>query len=541
MITYHQGQFVFFRSLFRVHGSALHRAMIPSLFSSGVLLILEYTAYHPSLEAGDRWFKGLGFLLGAFTFLLTFKCSFSYNRYWEACTAIHQMQSKWLDVGMEIAAFHLQSERFSQIRPPAFGKHPHIDHVVRKRERLRPMTPMKLQEILREEEDDDYDDINLDESMGSFVSPKKKRGFKSFLRKRRSKGRNNVSSKNTAKSRSFFISNQNEDYSITDDRPLRSINNTNSQYDETQSLAAGVFKNSSSSSNKFGGGGGEESKRGRRPGLLSKIKSVPDLTGGMSKTKAGPSLFLQEASHLLSLLSAVAFATLRNDVESAESPLSNYMPGSPWPPVDPDAENAFIPYNFYKTSRLSVMFRYLCGTFRSPAQRTVYNACRPFCVLGGVSDAEVDVLQRARGPLAKTALCTMWLQEFISREFLNGAMGNVSPPIISRLFQYTSDGMIGYNQARKVRDEGLQNAHCYSYVIDHISLVASFVIKQVAYIPFPFPHSQLTTFFLASITVFMPVLMLSYIPEIIVAVVMNTLTVWVFFGKYNTVQKQRHS
>ena len=82
--------------------------------------------------------------------------------------------------------------------------------------------------------------------------------------------------------------------------------------------------------------------------------------------------------------------------------------------------------------------------------RTLYNAARPFRVIGGVSDAEIEFLQAARGPLAKVALCSMWLQEFITREYMAGSTGKVAPPILSRLYQFTSDGMIGYNQARKV-------------------------------------------------------------------------------------------
>jgi hypothetical protein len=44
----------------------------------------------------------------------------------------------------------------------------------------------------------------------------------------------------------------------------------------------------------------------------------------------------------------------------------------------------------------------------------------------------------------------MWLQEFISRETLNGSSGDINGAILSRLYQYQSDGMVGYNQARKI-------------------------------------------------------------------------------------------
>jgi predicted membrane chloride channel (bestrophin family) len=98
----------------------------------------------------------------------------------------------------------------------------------------------------------------------------------------------------------------------------------------------------------------------------------------------------------------------------------------------------------------------------------------------------------------------MWLQEFISREFANGALGKTAPPIISRLFQFVSDGTLGYNQARKV-----------------------------AYIPFPFPHTQLTTFYVVIITLVMPMLMLTFVIDTTVAAIMNFLTIGVFLGLWH--------
>jgi hypothetical protein len=168
---------------------------------------------------------------------------------------------------------------------------------------------------------------------------------------------------------------------------------------------------------------------------------------GFSSVQGGrtPALFLQELAHLASLLAAVAFATLRNDVEGAESPLDFYEPGSPWPAVDPDraaeSRNGMSAWD---------RFSYFLGTGRSPAQRTRYNASRPLPVLGGVSEGEIRFLQMARGPYAKTQLCWNWLSEFIVREHLAGSMGEVGSPIISRVMQFLGDGMAAYNQARKI-------------------------------------------------------------------------------------------
>jgi hypothetical protein len=79
---------------------------------------------------------------------------------------------------------------------------------------------------------------------------------------------------------------------------------------------------------------------------------------------------------------------------------------------------------------------YLGGVDKSPAMQAAYNASRPFPVLGGVSDNEIAFLQRARGASAKVNLAWHWLSEFIIREHLAGSLGNVGPPIISRIIQF---------------------------------------------------------------------------------------------------------
>ena len=102
----------------------------------------------------------------------------------------------------------------------------------------------------------------------------------------------------------------------------------------------------------------------------------------------------------------------------------------------------------------------------------------------------------------------MWVEEFISREHLNGSTGKIAPPIISRLFQFLSDGMIGYNQARKI-----------------------------AYIPFPFPHSQITSLFVVVVVGMMPVLMLSFLTNEVFGFVLNLLVVMVFTGLHEVARE----
>merc|ERR1719232_67629 len=138
-----------------------------------------------------------------------------------------------------------------------------------------------------------------------------------------------------------------------------------------------------------------------------------------------PSLLLQEIAHFTSLLSAVALSTLRNDVECVESPLAVFKAGDPWPPVDPDENSSDFRQNFYQTTKAETVLKYLFGISRTSKMRTLYNAARPFRVIGGVSHSEMDFLQSVRGPQAKVALCSFWLQELVTREQLKGGLGKV--------------------------------------------------------------------------------------------------------------------
>lgn len=231
--------------------------------------------------------------------------------------------------------------------------------------------------------------------------------------------------------------------------------------------------------------------------------------GHMNPKQVPVPYFLETVGHILSLLSAVALSTLRNDLEEAESPLAEFRPNAPWPHVDPDMYQGDIRKGWYQSEhRTYTVLRYLLGLSRTDNSRIRYNTGRPFRVIGNVSDDEIQALQAARGPQAKVTLVSLWLQELISREYLAGSTGKVAPPIISRIYQFVSDGMAGYNQARKV-----------------------------AYIPFPFPHAQITTLFVLVIVGFIPVLMLTFLNNEVYGFFWNFLTVMCFTGLHEVARE----
>jgi hypothetical protein len=192
-----------------------------------------------------------------------------------------------------------------------------------------------------------------------------------------------------------------------------------------------------------------ETAHSRRARLLE-LKGDRGVTNGITKTPRArlpaPSLFLQETAHLISLLNAVALSTLRNDVAIASSPVIPYIPGVPWPDVDPDNLPRETKKQYGDGTVFWRWFYFCLGLSRSAKRRTLYNAARPFGVLGGVSDGEIHALQNARGPYAKVALVSMWLEEYISRETLAGSTGEVPAPLLSRIFPFISDGISSYNQ-----------------------------------------------------------------------------------------------
>ena len=327
-----------------------------------------------------------------------------------------------------MAAFHYQSKIYENIQPPSFGDHQENNDYVRERERVDDITPEEQIEYIK--------------SIGEPSKIKSRWG--NFL-----KGDN----ENKAKGKKKIITERTES--------MGSNSNACSIY----ALSGSPNKIPLPKTRAL---------RTRPPSNLSQSeiaqrRSSSIISGEMKEIV--PSLFLQEGAHLVSLLSAVALSTLRNDIEGVEAPLIEFIPGKPWPAYNSDSD----PNIKHERSFFVGVLRFLFDISRTEKERAMYNVTRPFRVIGGISDGEAALLQSARGPTAKVALVNMWLNEFVIREHLHGAMGNVAAPIISRLQQYQSDGFFWYNSARKM-----------------------------AYIPFPFAHAQLTVMFLNICTVILP-------------------------------------
>ena len=488
MIIYDNSCFGIF-SLTRVHGSAVYKTLLPALLSSSLVVMIHQIEWKAEEVVGHPY--SFGAFVGFFSFLLTFRLNYGYQRYWEGATAVHQMMSKWLDCTMCLSAFHYQSEAYDDIRPPTFGSTPEAnDKSVKGRDRRF------------------YSSQNLPPSNVRFAEQSEHEGEISTLtpsiRRRKFPWQKRLVHQRSSGSLATIA--QKEESRTEKSKSINSVDPTDKSRHKKIPIPQRFQEQFTLQQHQQPGDG---SGRGRNlRGALQRQDHLHNLVKQRKARVPLPSLFLQEWAHLASLLSAVALSTLRNDNETAESPLTEYIPGKPWPPVDPDSLSHDIKKQYDEGN---VFWRglYFClGLSRSRYRRTLYNAARPFSVLGGVSDDEIRLLQQARGPYAKVSLCSMWAQEFISREYLHGSTGNVAPPIISRLYQFLSDGVVGYNQARKI-----------------------------AYVGFPFPHAQTVSFFTVAVIFTFPWLYAAKVNIMWFAAFLNGITVLCFLGLHEVARE----
>ena len=498
MITYNRSAFGI-NLLFRLHGSAIYRSCVPAFFAVLFFLLIKALSNHSLIELKDVSYNNeigdnlghpyaVGVIITGTTFLIVFRANQGYSRYWEACSSVYQMMSKWMDASSHIACYHMQCDHYDPIKPPSFysGHELNREFFTRDRERVREVphqpseeldVPINSQKAIAAKElskqratarsinavteEIDADSSNGRASKKKLIPKLRKRPIPSDSVRSGSNG-DSVRSKYAATRVVTPMSARDLSRDSQHPRPLLGPARLDGNWGPLFDDAKSTFYCRMSPNEPFTSG-----------------KGFASTVGGRT-----PPLFLQELVHLTSLLNAVALATLRNDVDDAESPLDLYEPGKPWPAVDPSADPLFWGgEHFY--SKLARSFMYFLGYGHTDEERRKYNASRPLPVLGGVSDGEIRFLQLARGPHAKTRLCWAWLSEFITRESVEGSTGKVGPPIISRTIQFVSDGMTAYNHALKVM-----------------------------FIPFPFVHAQLSAAFILVMIPAIPYLMDQYTEDL---------------------------
>jgi predicted membrane chloride channel (bestrophin family) len=463
MIQYHRYAFGL-NLLLRVHGSAVYRAMMPGSISVLFLIWIRFMWEKDSNTEGQSTAReiehpyAVGVLVASITFLLVFRTQQAYARYWEACTSVHHMMSKWMDATIHTANFHMQCAHYDHIKPPSYFDHPHLNKEFLTRDR------------------ENVGDAGSD---GESEAESVRIGNRAFRKSIEYVTQTSKGSKKTA----------------------TKSNHNGGRINQSERELEPLLPKSLLGKPRMDGNWGELFDDGKATFFDPKNPDKQHSMGFASFQggRTAP-LFLQELAHLSSLMTGVALSTLRNDIEGAESPLDIYEPGSPWPEVDPDKEKDLTLSYGNARQKLQKVVSFF-GFGPTPDQRTRYNAARPLPIVGGVSEGEIQFLQMARGPYAKTQLTWSWLSEFIIREHLAGSTGRVGPPIISRIIQFLGDGMIYYNHARKIM-----------------------------FIPFPFPHAQLSVVYVLVMIPAVALLMDQYADELWLGSLLTFFTVTALAG-----------
>lgn len=465
-------------------------------------------------------------------FLLQFRANFSYSRYWEAMASVYTMHGKLLDFSSKLAAFHLQADCYKEERPPSYGNYQDYKKVHHHRQ---PSQPISLEDLKLQLEVMDFTNDFLSSKLMDMIHPIKDKSNGDNSEDIRSITPSTKPVIGHRRKRSNFQELQDINHHRQPSQPV-TLDDLKIQLNEmdisNETLSGKIMDKihpikDNSSTLDVDSTTQKVPKHRRNRSLLGILTSHDDVTSKMEKgvipkneelrdadekiteCRKKPSLFLQEAVHLISLLSAVASTTLRNDFEYAEATLITFTPGQSLPHADPDAFSSDVRRDWDISQHKSLtIIHYLFGLSRSRKYRDIYNAARPFRVIGGVSDNEITMIQKARGPFAKVSLIHMWILEFLSRETMAGSTGVVHPNLIGTLFGLLSDFMAAYNHARMISKN-----------------------------PFPFVHAQLTSFFVLMVVGLLPILMLNYVPNFALGLFLNLITVMCFTGLHEVARE----
>lgn len=230
--------------------------------------------------------------------------------------------------------------------------------------------------------------------------------------------------------------------------------------------------------------------------------------------------FRDAYAHLTSLLHAVALQTLRQDY-NLHNLCEHNIVGAPAGDAHAEMETA-------RRLGHSVILSWL-DIFVLRSERVTRNevfVAMPLPVLGGMTDSERTALggvvmeedaeifpnafdfhsfllnngMYAPRPQNRVHTVMAWIQQTIMERRRRGGI-QVPAPLLTRMYQLLSDGMLGYEQCRKL-----------------------------ARTPFPFPHAQIVTLVLLLFTVSLPLMICAFVSTSWLAAFLTFLTLLVYWA-----------
>lgn len=129
MINYNAGGFWYVLKIFQMRGSVFPSSFVVAgpcaLVSAGLKMLtlrgfIEFLQAEDSVLAETQAWSGFSFLVG---FLIVFRTSQAYSRFWDGCTSTHQMRAEWFDACSALSSFCKHSEAYVSPEPIAKFKH----------------------------------------------------------------------------------------------------------------------------------------------------------------------------------------------------------------------------------------------------------------------------------------------------------------------------------------------------------------------------------------------------------------------------------
>lgn len=181
--------------------------------------------------------------------------------------------------------------------------------------------------------------------------------------------------------------------------------------------------------------------------------------------------FRIRVAHWFSLMSCIAFATLRQSGEDSKRSPEDWLDAVPIKEMFVEMGNLKKTKSFTSNRTASDLMKQLDEEAKNKEKEAALIKDLALLVLAEPTDEEVRLLKMANDKV--NTIC-LWIIQSIILEIRAGTL-DTPPPIVSRVFQEVSNGMLGFNQAHKV-----------------------------AMVPFPFPFAQMVSLLLVMLYVALP-------------------------------------
>ncbi|CAI5938852.1 unnamed protein product [Closterium sp. NIES-64] len=242
---------------------------------------------------------------------------------------------------------------------------------------------------------------------------------------------------------------------------------------------------------------------GAKPG--EKVRAEADMEGGSKwgdaaiqvisfdeggqeePVEPGGIRFRSEFVHTMSLMHALALQRLRGDSHLTNLTYGRFMDIPSEPPVDADQVEE---WKRVRGNKSSIFLR----AHRPHLEK--YWRALPLAVLGGVNPTECSILEPSRD---RVYLVMCWLHRALVARRMAGGISQ-DAPIVSRIYQVLSDGMLGYENALKIVNT-----------------------------PFPFPFAQCVALLLHINALIIPLLMADWLADPYLASAITLLSVFSFY------------